>query len=152
VPLSRTSSLSFVAAASRKIQREAPPARKADLLAILQVFAEGRYTARQLARVIPEEVAMASGLFEKWQEKTRAEEARYACVTVSKALHPVVAARVVPVIEACTDVSKLRRWTLRATRLSDVEFARLVTRRGGTRLTRRRAPRPARKAARRTTR
>ena len=95
-----------------------------------------------------EKVVMASGLFDKWQEKTRAEEARYACVTVSKALHPVVAARVVPVIEACTDVSKLRRWTLRATRLSDAEFARLVTGRGRTRLTRRRAPRPARKAAR----
>ena len=65
--------------------------------------------------------------------------------------HPIVAARVVPVIEACTDVSTLRRWTLRATRLSDAEFARLVTGRGGTRLTRR-APRPARKAARRTRR
>jgi hypothetical protein len=31
----------------------------------LQVFAEGRYTARQLARVIPEEVVMDSVLFEK---------------------------------------------------------------------------------------
>lgn len=160
VPLSQGTSLPLVAAASRKIQREAPLARQPDLLAILQVFAEGRYTARQLARVIPEEVAMASGLFEKLQAKWRAEgvaagrtdEARRMCVRLAKTLHPAVASRVVPVIETCPEPTLLRRWTLRASRLSDVEFARLVTRRGGTRLTRRRAPRPARKAARRTTR
>ena len=98
--------------------------------------------------MIPEEVAMASGLFRKLEAKWRAEEARYACVTLVKALHPVVAPRVVPVIEACTDVSRLRRWTRRATRLSAVEFARLVTGREGSRLTRHRAPRPARKTAR----
>ncbi len=160
VPLSQGATLPLVAAASRKIQREAPLARQPDLLAILQVFAEGRYTAKQLARVIPEEVAMASELFERLGAKKkaqgraeglaegRAKEARYACVTLAKALHPLVAPRVVPVIEACTDVSQLRRWTLRASRLSDVEFARLVTGRGGTPLTRRRAPRPARKTAR----
>ena len=73
VPLSEEASLPLVAAASRKIQREVPLARQPDLLAILQVFAEGRYTARQLARVIPEEVAMASGLFEKVVAKKRAE-------------------------------------------------------------------------------
>ena len=156
IPLSGGASLPLVAAASRKIQRQAPPESRPDLLAILRVFAEGRYTARQLARVIPEEVAMASGLFEKVGARKKAEgraegraaEARYACLTLAKALHPVVAARVVPVIEACADVSQLRRWTLRATRLSDVEFARLVTGSGGSRVKRHRAPRPARKTAR----
>lgn len=156
VPLSGGASLCHVAAASRKIQRQAPPARRPDLLAILQVFAEGRYTGRHLARVIPEKAVMASGLFEKplarGRAEGRADEARQICIRVAKTLHPDVAARVVPVIEACSEPTRLRRWTLRASRLSDVEFARLVTRRGGSRLTRRRAPRPARKAARRTTR
>ncbi len=62
VPLSGEASLPVIAKASRKIQREAPKAQQADLLAILQVFAEGRYTAKRLARVIPEEVTMASVL------------------------------------------------------------------------------------------
>jgi len=77
----------------------------------------------------------------------RAEEARRTCVELAKTLHPSVASRVVPVIEACSEPTRLRRWTLRATRLSDVEFARLVTGRGSSRLTPRRAPRPARKTA-----
>jgi hypothetical protein len=164
VPLSQGVSLPLVAAASRKIQREAPLARQPDLLAILQVFEEGRYTARQLARVIPEEVVIKSDLLKKvgaqqraegvaegvatGVAKGRAEEARRMCVQLAKTLHPSVASRVVPVIEACSEPTRLRRWTLRATRLSDVEFARLVTGRGSSRLRRRRAPRPARKTAR----
>jgi predicted transposase YdaD len=172
VPLSREASLPLVAAASRRIQRDAPPARLSDLLAILQVFAEGRYTARQLARVIPEEVAMASGLFEKVAARVRAEgraegraagraegrvegraeEARRICMQLAKTLHPAVASRVIPVIEACAEPTRLRHWTLRASRLSDAEFARLVTRRGASHLTRRRVPRPARKIARGTSR
>jgi hypothetical protein len=165
-----------IARASRKIQREAPKAQQADLLAILQVFAEGRYTAKQLARVIPEEVTMASVLFEKVRVKERAagraeglaegqakglaegqakglakgqaKEARAICVGLVRALHPAVAARVVPTIEACSEPARLRRWALRAPGVSDEEFARLVTGGGRSRATRRRAPRPARKAAR----
>jgi hypothetical protein len=143
--------LPFVAAASRKIQREAPIAQRPDLLAILFAFAEGRYTATQLARVIPEEVAMASSLFDRVRVKERAEGradgAREICVDLAKALHPAVALRVVPVIENCSDLVRLRRWALRAPRVSDVEFARLVTGRGSARSTRR-VPRPARKSAR----
>ena len=169
VPLSGGASLSLVAEASRRIQRDAPVGQRPDLLAILQAFAEGRYTARQLAQVIPEEVAMASSLFEKVRVKSRSEgrsegrtegrteglaegrteEARQICVDLAKALHPAVSHRVVPVIEACSEVTRLRRWAVRAPGVSDVEFTRLVT--GcGSRPTRRRTPRPARKAARLT--
>jgi hypothetical protein len=160
VALSGGSSLPVVAEASRKIRRGAPEAQRPDLLAVLQVFAEGRYTARQLARVIPEEVAMASGLFEKVRVKGRAEglteglakgraqEARQICVELAKALHPAVAGRVVPAIEACSELTSLRRWALRAPRVSDAEFTQLVTGSERSRATRRRAPRPARKAGR----
>ena len=78
----------------------------------------------------------------------RTEEARTVCVTLTKALHPAVAPRLVPVIKACSELPQLRRWTTRAPRLSDAEFASLVTGRKADRPTRRRAPRPARKAAR----
>ncbi len=156
VPLSSGASLPLVAEASRRIQLDAPVGQRPDLLAILQVFAEGRYTATQLARVIPEEVAMASGLLQKVLLKGRTEglaegrteEARRICVDLAKALHPAVAGRVVPVIEGCSEVTRLRRWALRAPRVSDVEFARLVTGGGSARSSRRRAPRPARRAAR----
>ena len=63
-------------------------------------------------------------------------------------LHPTVAPRLVPVIEACSDLARLRRWTERAARLSDAEFASLVTGHEPARPARRRAPRPARKATR----
>ena len=96
---------------------------------------------------------MASSLFEKVRVKGRTEgrteEARQLCVELVKVLHPAVAPRVVPVIEACSEVTRLRRWAVRAPGVSDVEFTRLVT--GcGSRPTRRRTPRPARKAARLT--
>jgi len=80
------------------------------------------------------------------QERT--EEARHTCARLTKALHATVAPRLVPVIEACSELARLRRWTERAPRLSDAEFASLVTGHGGARPTRRRAPRPARKATR----
>jgi hypothetical protein len=156
VPLSSTASLPVIAEASRRIRREAPEGQQVDLLAILQVFAEGRYTARQLARVIPEEVAMDSVLFEKVAVRARAEglakglakgrtqEARQMCVEMAKALHPAVASRLIPAIEACSDLTRLRRWALRAPGVSDAEFARLVIGRSGS--TRRRAPRPSRRA------
>jgi hypothetical protein len=158
VPLSAEASLPLVAEASRKIQRDAPAEQRPDLLAILQVFAEGRYTATQLARVIPEEVAMASSLFEKVRVKERTEglatgrteEARQLCVELAKVLHPAVAPRVVPVIKACSELTRLRQWALRAPRLSDVEFVRLVAGRGVARTSRRRTPRPARRSSRPT--
>jgi predicted transposase YdaD len=162
VPLSAEASLPLVAEASRRIQRDAPPEQRPDLLAILQVFAEGRYTAIQLARVIPEEVAMASGLFEKvWlmgraegraegRATGRAEEARQLCVRLAKTLHPAVADRVVPLIERCSELTRLRQWALRASRLSDVEFVRLVAGRASAQTSRRRAPRPARRSSRLT--
>jgi hypothetical protein len=108
---------------------------------------------------------MASSLFEKvrvksrteglaegrieWLAEGRTQEARQLCVELVKALHPSVALRVVPVIERCSEVTRLRRWALRAPRVSDVEFARLVmTGRGSSRSARRLAPQPARSSSR----
>ena len=160
VPLCAGATLPHVAAASRSIQRGAGRARAPDLLAILRMLSEGRYTARRLARVIPEEVVMASTLLERftkkriaeertqWRTEGRTEEARHECARLTKKLHPTMAPRLVPVIEACSELARLRRWTERAPRLTDAEFASLVTGYSGARPTRRRAPRPARKATR----
>jgi len=158
VPLSAEASLPLVAEASRKIQRDAPLGQRPDLLAILYAFAEGRYTAAQLARVIPEEVTMASGLFEKarvigetkGRAEGRAEEARQICVGLAKTLHPAVADRVVPVIEGCSELTRLRQWALRASRLSDVEFVQLVAGRASARSSRGRTPLPSRRSPRPT--
>lgn len=98
---------------------------------------------------------MASGLYEKVRikgrteglAKGRIEEARPLCLGLAKSLHPAVAPRVVPVIEACSELTRLRRWALRAPAVSDAAFARRVTG-GSSGSTRQRAPRPARKPAR----
>ncbi|HYN02763.1 MAG TPA: hypothetical protein VE359_09990 [Vicinamibacteria bacterium] len=142
--------LRVIGRASRQIRRQAPEAQQADLLAILQSLSEGRYTASQLARVIPEEVVMKSSLYDKVRdqahEKGRLDEARLLCATFVKRHHPQVAARVLPAIEACTDVARLHRWTLRAPEVPSDDLLRLVDRSAVPRTTHRRAPRPARRA------
>jgi hypothetical protein len=85
------------------------------------------YTAGQLARVIPEEVVMASSLFDKAIEKRRLEDARHLCMEFVKRHHPGVAARVQPAIAACSDVTRLHRWTLRVPEVSSADLLRLVT-------------------------
>ena len=154
--------LQVIGKASRQIRRQAPQAQHPDLLAILQSLSEGRYTARQLARVIPEEVVMKSSFYEKAHErgveegvekglqkglqKGRLDDARLLCATFVKRHHPQVAARVLPAIEACTDVARLHRWTLRAPEVPSDDLLRLVDRSAVPRTTHRRAPRPARRA------
>ncbi len=117
-------------------------------------LSEGRYTARQLARVIPEEVVMGSSLFDKAVEKGveegiekgRLDDARHVCTEFVKRHHPGVAAQVLPVIAACSDVARLHRWTLRVPEVSAADLLRLVTLSETSRTGRRRAPRPSRRS------
>jgi hypothetical protein len=150
VGLLRGADLRVIGMASRQIRRRAPEAQQPDLLAILQSLSEGRYTARQLARVIPEEVVMASSLFdkaiEKGIEKGRLDEARHVCTEFVKRHHPGVAAEVQPAIAACSDVTRLHRWTLRVPEVSAADLVRLVTRSETPRSSRRRTPRPSRRS------
>jgi predicted transposase YdaD len=60
-----------IARASRQIQRQAPRHERPDLLATLRTLCAGRYTAEQLARVIPKEVVMASSLYKEIREMAR---------------------------------------------------------------------------------
>ena len=96
---------------------------------------------------------MASSL---WAEAVREgrvegalEEARAFCAELARELHPEVADRVVPVIEACSDVDRLHAWGLQASKLSDTEFLRLVAEAPDSQPSGRgRSPRPSRKAKR----
>ena len=47
-----------VQAAARRIQAQAPPQQLRDLSAVLRMLSEGRYTARELERIVPREVVM----------------------------------------------------------------------------------------------
>lgn len=125
-----------------------------------------RYTASQLARVIPEEVAMHSSLFEKAEErgvakglakgvakgmalgvrKGRVEQARRVCTAFVMRHHPEAAARVLPAIAACSNLARLDRWTLRVPEVTDAELVRLVTASASPRSGARRAPRLTRRA------
>jgi hypothetical protein len=153
--------LPLLARAARKIQRETDSVVQSDLLFILQALSRRRYTARELAGVIPKETVMASSLWaeavregrkegrEKGRQEGRIEGAREVCLELAKQHRPKVANRVAPLIEACSNVERLHEWALQASRLPDLEFLRLVTEQsdstprpaGG-----RRTPRPSRKA------
>ena len=95
---------------------------------------------------------MASSLWAEAVESKvagRLEEARAFCAKLTREHHPEVADRVVPLIDACSDVERLHEWGLQASRLSDSEFLRLVTEqaRPNSRSSGRgRTPRPSRKA------
>jgi hypothetical protein len=124
----------LIARAARRIERRTKGAVRSDLLFILQALSKRRYTAKELAGVIPKEMVMASSLWAEAVSKGRKEgrtegavaEARAFCAELARELHPEVADRVVPVIEACSDVDRLHAWGLQASRLSDTEFLRLV--------------------------
>jgi predicted transposase YdaD len=163
--------LSLIGRAASRIQRATRGMARSDLLFILQALSQRRYTADELAGVIPRETVMASSLWaeavsqgrregrqkgrQEGRQEGRAEgavaEARDFCAELARQLHPAVADRVVPLIEACSDVARLHQWGLQASKLSDAEFLRLVTqtpestsRPSG----RGRTPRPSRKAKR----
>jgi hypothetical protein len=138
--------------AARKIQRETKGVVRGDLLFVLRAFCRPGYTAK-LAGEIPKEMVMASSLWAEAVEEGRRQgavaEARAFCTKLTREHHPEVAGRVVPLIEACSDVDRLHEWGLQASRLSDSEFLKLVTDQGRTPARssgRGRTPRPSRKA------
>jgi len=148
-------SLAHVGEAARLIQRETEGGEQSDLLFILQTLCGGRYTAKELAGVVPRETVMASSLWAEVARKGREEgairEARAFCAALVREHHPQIADRMAPVIEACADVARLHEWGLQSTRVSDAELERLVTENvdsppAGSRTGRGRTPRPSRRA------
>ena len=158
--------LRVVEAAARRIKAQSSPRQCRDLWTVLRMLSEGRYTARELERVVPKEVAMGSSLVAEVKRRSRAEgraevarkgevvTARLLCVDFVKQHRPGILSLVSPVIEACADAGRLHDWALAAPRVSDAEFVRLVgaeapaapSRPSGTRSSRGRAPRPSRRA------
>jgi hypothetical protein len=136
--------------------------RLRELASLLRMLSEGRYTARELERVVPKEVVMGSSLVAWVKKRSRAEgraegavvTARSLCAELVKQHHPAILSVVAPVIAACVDGERLQSWALAASQLSDAELVRLVgadapvapSRRSGSRSSRGRAPRPSRRA------
>jgi hypothetical protein len=134
------------------------------------MLSEGRYTARELERVVPKEVVMGSSLVAEVKRRSRAEgraegrvegrvegeivDARSLCAEFVKQHHPAILSVVAPVIDACVDAGRLHAWALAAPRVSDAELVRLVgaeaaaesAEPSGSRSSRGRAPRPSRRA------
>jgi hypothetical protein len=126
VGLTRRRSLRVLEAAARRIEAESSPRQCRDLWAVLRMLSEERYTARELERVVPEEVVMASSLVAKVRRQSRAEGIRSVCEDLVKQHHPGVLSTVAPLIEACLDQKLLRQWVLAAPLVSDTEFVRLI--------------------------
>jgi hypothetical protein len=152
VGLAEKGTLPLLARAARRIHRETEGAVRSDLLFILQALSRRRYTDNELAGVIPKETVMASSLWAEAVGKGRKEgavvDARAFCVELAREHHPEIADRLVPLIEACSDVERLHEWGLQATRLPDTEFLRLVTEQpvSTPRPVGHRTPRPSRRA------
>ncbi len=77
-----------------------------------------------------------------------AQAVRRICVDLARECHPHVAARVLPVIEACAQPETLRAWVLQCPKLSDGEFVALVTGQPPKHVTRSRTSRPSRTSRR----
>ena len=60
-------------AAARRIEAQAPEGQFKDLSAVLRMLSEGRYTARDLERIVPRGVVMGSSLFAEVRRRSRAE-------------------------------------------------------------------------------
>jgi len=122
-----------VEAAARRIQAQAPPRQLRDLSAVLRMLSEGRYTARELERIVPREVVMGSSLLAQVRRASRAEgelaAARSLCTDFARQHHAKILPSVAAAIEACPDAAILRQWALAAPRASDEEFVLLLQRR-----------------------
>lgn len=154
--------LRVVEAAARRIKAESSPRQCRDLWAVLRMLSEGRYTARELERVVPKEVVMGSSLVAEVKRRSRAEgraegevvAARSLCAELVKQHHAAILSAVAPVIDACVDAGRLHDWALAASRVSDVELVQLVgaeaaaesAEPSGSRSSRGRAPRPSKRA------
>jgi len=134
--------ISVVKAAARRIEAAAPPRQYRDLSAVLRMLSEGRYTARELERVVPKEVVMGSSLVAEVRKASRAEgraegeavgrakgelaAAKSLCADFARQHHAATLPQVAGVIRACRDAGLLHRWALAAPRVSDEAFLRLV--------------------------
>ena len=152
--------LGVVGMAARRIKAESSPGQCRDLWAVLRMLSEGRYTARELERVVPKEAVMGSSLVAEVKRRSRAEgraegevvAARSLCADLVKQHHPAILSVVAPLVDACADAGRLHAWALAAPRVSDAELVRLVG--AGTSAesteqslsSRGRAPRPSRRA------
>ena len=127
---------------------ELPQPHSADALSVLFDFASQRYDEETLRSVLGKDRVMESYLWQMGLDtgeiKGEVKATREICVDLTKAFHPRVAKRVVPVIEACDQPERLRAWILECPKLSDADFAALIMGKPTT-ATRTRANRPSRR-------
>jgi len=141
VPLMRRADLRWVEQACRGIESSAPPEQQPDLLAIVHVLAEQRYTVEQLRRLIGRERIMQSSIWQEARDEGREEgreegraEAREQILRVERELcreivrrcHPTLLSWAIPVIESCADPERLKSWVVQAPTLSAEDYRRLL--------------------------
>ena len=121
--------LRVVEAAARRIKAESSPRQCRDLWTVLRMLSEGRYTARELERVVPKEVVMGSSLVAEVKRRSRAEGraegaegrggsrrvvvARSLCAELVKQHHAAILSVVAPALAACADAGRLHDWARR---------------------------------------
>lgn len=123
-----------------------PRPQSADALSVLLDLASQRYDRETLLSVLGKDRIMQSYLWQMGLDtgevKGRAEglaeglakgkaegevkAVRQICLDLAQSLHPRVAKRVLPAIQACAQPATLRAWILECPKLSDAAFAALI--------------------------
>jgi predicted transposase YdaD len=133
-----------------------PPPESADAMASLLDLASERYDRATFWNVLGKDRVMQSWLWQlgrdegevRGEARGRAEALRLVCADLTKELHPRVARRLIPAIDACEEPETLRSWILQCPKLSGAEFATLVTGKPAERVARSRTSRPSRTSRR----
>jgi len=139
VPLMKGATLGRIEQAARQIETTAPEAQQADLLALLHAFAGGKYTIKQLERIIGRDRLMEStvyqwGLTEGLAKgeaagliKGQLATARALCQKAVRKWHPRAGTKVWTAIEACTDLAALEEAMLNASEWSTRDILRRLS-------------------------
>lgn len=142
VPLMKGHDLALLSRAAQRIRAVAPVAEQPDLLAILKSLAETVYTPSQLSSLVERKVLMQSSFWREAMAEGHAKGVRQGlakglaqgraagraegrlltsrklCVVLARRAYPEKCARLVPMIERCTDLALLQRWILNPARLA----------------------------------
>ncbi len=114
---------------------ELPRPGAADAMATLLDLAGQRYDRATFSNVLGKDRIMQSWLWQlgrdegeaQGEARGRAQALRLVCADLAKELHPRVAERVLPAIDACDQPETLRAWILQCPKLTGAAFAALVT-------------------------
>ena len=110
-----------------RVESAFPLERLSDAEDVLLALAGRYYTVSELAGLVGRDRMMQSSLYTEGLAEGRLTAERELCHELALKHHPAVFERAKPIIEACEDVARLRKWSLSASDVDDDAFLMLLT-------------------------